>query len=241
MALLHTRRRRPEVMDDPSLDPRRHADALVALARINRLSRTEATYFPHLRDLQARHRLPRLRVLDVASGGGDVSRRLLRLARRAGLDWHVAGCDLSPVAVGHARAAAEREDTPAEHFVHDVHGGPPPGEWDAVVCSLFLHHLDEAPAVAFLRAVARPQDAGGPKLVLVNDLSRGVVGWLAAHVVGRLLTRCDVVHTDGPRSVEGAFTPAEAVALARAAGLTGATARRVWPWRWLLRWHRPAP
>ena len=57
--------------------------------------------------------------------------------------------------------------------------------------------------------------------------------------VGRLVTRCDVVHVDGPRSVEGAFTPAEALALAEAAGLRGATARRVWPWRWLMRWDRP--
>src|SRR5262249_15209513 len=135
MALLQKRHRRPEVMDDPGLDPNRHAAALAGLARINRLSRPEATYWRPLRDLQTRHNLSRLRILDVACGGGDVSRRLLRLARRAGLDWHVGGCDLSPVAVEHARAVAEKEDTPVEYFVHDVLSGPPPppGEWDAVV------------------------------------------------------------------------------------------------------------
>jgi 2-polyprenyl-3-methyl-5-hydroxy-6-metoxy-1,4-benzoquinol methylase len=239
MALLRHRRRRPEVMDQPGLDPRRHAQALAGLARINRLSVTERTYWRPLRELQNRHGLPRLRVLDVASGGGDVARRLARLAEDANLDWRIGGCDLSPVAVEHARAVALKEDSKVHYFVHDVLSGPAPGEWDAVICSLFLHHLDEEPAVAMLRAIARPAESDGPKLVLINDLDRSVIGFVLAHVVSRLLTRSDVVHTDGPRSVEGAFTPAEALALAQKAGLTGATVRRVWPWRWLLQWSRP--
>jgi 2-polyprenyl-3-methyl-5-hydroxy-6-metoxy-1,4-benzoquinol methylase len=239
MALLQKRRRRPEVMDQPDLDPGRHAHALAGLSRINRLSATERTYWRPLRDLQSRANLSRLRVLDVASGGGDVARRLARLAAEAGLDWTVGGCDLSPVAVEHARSAALQEGSPVQYFVHDVLSGPAPGEWDAVICSLFLHHLDEAQAVAMLRAVGRPADPNGPRLVLINDLDRSVVGLVLAHVVSRLLTRSDVVHTDGPRSVEGAFTPAEALALAQTAGLSGAKIRRVWPWRWLLSWSRP--
>src|SRR3954470_11933045 len=58
MALLRQRRRRPEVMDQPGLDPRRHAHALAGLARINRLSATERTYWRPLRELQNRHALP---------------------------------------------------------------------------------------------------------------------------------------------------------------------------------------
>lgn len=239
MALLQKRRRQPEVMDQPDLDPARHARALAGLSRINRLSRTERTYWRSLRDLQNQLKRPSLRILDVACGGGDVARRLWRLAEAAGLDWRVGGCDFSPVAVEHARAAAQAEETPVHYFVHDLLAGPPPGEWDAVVCSLFLHHLDEGPAVAMLRAIARPAEAEGPRLVLINDLDRSVIGLILAHVVTRLVTRCDVVHTDGPRSVEGAFTPGEALALAEQAGLGGATVRRVWPRRWLLSWSRP--
>jgi 2-polyprenyl-3-methyl-5-hydroxy-6-metoxy-1,4-benzoquinol methylase len=238
MVLLRQRRRRPEVMDQPDLCPRRHAHALAGLARINRLSRTERTYRHPLLNLQKRHDLPRLNILDIACGGGDVTRRLWHLGRLDRLDWRVAGCDQSPVAVELATAAALREQADVSFFVHDVLSGPPPGEWDAVVCSLFLHHLDEEPAVALLRGIARP-DESGPRLVLINDLDRSLVGLILAHVVGRLVTTSDVVHTDGPRSVEAAFTPDEALALARRAGLTGATVRRVWPWRWLLCWSRP--
>ena len=240
MALLRHRRRRPEVMDQPGLDPRRHAAALAGLARINRLSAPERTYWRPLCELQRRLNLPRLRILDVASGGGDVTRRLARLAEQARLDWRIGGCDVSPVAVDLARAAALQDECVVHYFVHDALAGQPvPGEWDAVICSLFLHHLDDEQVVEMLRAVVRPEDPAGPRLLLVNDLDRSVVGLVLAHVFGRLLSRSDVVHTDGPRSVEGAFTPPEALALAERAGLKGATVRRVWPWRWLLSWSRP--
>jgi hypothetical protein len=108
-----------------------------------------------------------------------------------------------------------------------------PEEYDIVVCSLFLHHFDPSEAVAILRHMASTR-----RLVLVNDLRRGVGGWLLAWAGARILTRCRVVHVDGPLSVAGAYTCAEARELARDAGLTGATVRRRWPCRWLLEWQR---
>jgi hypothetical protein len=74
----------------------------------------------------------------------------------------------------------------------------------------------------------------------VNDLSRsrwnlGLV-WCAT----RLVTRSRVVHVDGPLSVRGAFTPAEAAKLAERAGLTGARVAERFPCRWLLTWRKPA-
>jgi hypothetical protein len=62
---------------------------------------------------------------------------------------------------------------------------------------------------------------------------------LAAQLGSRVLTTSHVVHVDGPRSVEGAFTRAEALALAERAGLNGARVSRRWPFRWLLTWRRP--
>src|SRR5438128_111546 len=53
-----------------------------------------------------------------------------------------------------------------------------------------------------------------------------------------LWSRSEVVHVDGPRSVEGAYTPEEALELAKRAGLRGATVRRSWPCRFLLSWER---
>jgi hypothetical protein len=120
-------------------------------------------------------------------------------------------------------------------FVHDALHGEPPAGYDAAVTSLFLHHLSEEEAVTFLRRLAT--SAG--RLMLVNDLARGWAGLALAHVATRLLSASSVVHADGPRSVESAFTPAEALALAERAGLGGATVGRHWPCRYLLTWRRP--
>src|SRR5262249_52402604 len=150
-----------------------------------------------------------LRLLDVATGAGDVPVRLWKRARRAGYGWQVSGCDLSPVAVAYARGRAASAGADVHFFVHDVLGNEPLPPADAVTCSLFLHHLDEAQAVALLRRLAE-----AAPLVLVNDLERSLGGLALAHVATRLLTTSEVVHADGPRSVEGAFTAAEARALA---------------------------
>lgn len=235
MSLLRERQRRPEIMDQPDLSRERHVQALRGLARINFLSASAGILWPELAAL-ARRLAPHVpRVLDVATGGGDVPIRLWRKAQRAGLELRIEGCDISPVALEHARAAAARAAAPLHFFEHDALSGPLPEGYDAVFCSLFLHHLDEEQAVTFLRRMAD----SASHLVLVNDLERSRIGLLLAHVVGRLLTTSDVVHVDGPRSVEGAFTREEARALAERAGLVGARVGWRWPFRWLLSWRHP--
>jgi hypothetical protein len=138
------------------------------------------------------------------------------------------------VALGHARHRCAEEGAEVRFFQADVLREPLPSGYDAVISSLFLHHLTEEQAVALLRRMG----AAG-KSVLVNDLVRSRTGYLLAWLGTRLLSRSEVVHFDGPRSVEGAFTPNEARRLAEAAGLSGAVVQRRWPCRYLLSWHRP--
>jgi SAM-dependent methyltransferase len=222
-------------MDQPGLSPSRHVRALRGLARINLVSGSAGILWGPLEALGRALGTRSLRVLDVASGGGDVPIRLWRRARRAGLDWDVEGCDISPVAVEHAHSCATRAGADVRFFVHDALRDPLPAGYDAVISSLFLHHLDADEARTFLRRLA---DSAG-RLLLINDLVRSWPGLILAHMGSRLLSASPVVHTDGPRSVAAAFTPAEALALAEQAGLHGATVTRRWPCRYLLTWRRP--
>jgi SAM-dependent methyltransferase len=232
---LTQRRRRPELMDEPHLDARRHLHALSGLARINFVSGSARTLWPAVHRL-ARTSTRSLRLLDLASGGGDVSIALARKAARVGVALDVEGWDRSPLAVEHARARGVVPGGLCVRFaVYDVLSDPLPDDRDVICCSLFLHHLDEPAAIAFLQRIGQ----AARKLVLVNDLARGRSGLLLAHIATRVLTLSSVVHIDGPRSVEGAFTPEEACRLAEEAGLHGATVRRCWPCRYLLAWSRP--
>ena len=221
-------------MDGPGLDPAEHAGALRGLGRINRLSRSGAILWPSIARL-ARPGGATIRVLDLASGGGDVPIVLARRAASAGLPIQVEGSDASPEAVRFATRQAEGRGAPVRFRVLDALRDPIPGGFDVVSCSLFLHHLDPPEAVSLLRAMA----GDATRLVLVNDLARTRAGYLLAWFGCRLLSRSPVVHHDGPASVAGAFTPGEARSLAEDAGLVGATVALHWPERFLLAWSRP--
>src|SRR5688572_528643 len=93
-------------MDDPDLDPASHRRALACLRRINRLSRSAGMLWPPIRAVARTIAGRPARVLDVASGGGDVPIRLWQRARRARLPLEIVGLDISPVAIDVARGRA---------------------------------------------------------------------------------------------------------------------------------------
>ncbi|HHG2223165.1 MULTISPECIES: methyltransferase domain-containing protein [unclassified Synechococcus] len=238
-----TRRQRvAEVMDQPGLDPGEHTLALAGLRRINAVSRCSASLFTPIRELAARHQGTPLRVLDLACGGGDTAIDLALMARRSAIPLILEGCDISPGAVAIARANAERRGAKARFFRADAltdplpsgPDGAAPGGYDVVLTSLFLHHLDDHDAEMLLALMGRR----ARQLVLVNDLIRSPLGYGLAWAGTRLLSRSWIVHTDGPRSVQGAFQLAEVAAMAERAGLQGATLQRCWPERYLLSWSR---
>lgn len=232
---LSRRKRRPEIMDQPDLDALEHAAALRGLGRINAFSQSIGALWPMIARLARERPGSPLRVLDLASGGGDVPVALARRAARARLDVRVDGCDISPRAVAFARAKAEARRVEVGFFECDAVAGTLSTGYDVLTSTLFLHHLDDPTAVDVLR---RMREAAGVA-VLVDDLVRSRAGHALAWAGCRVLSRSRVVHHDGPASVSAAFTPAEALELARRAGLDGATITRHWPQRFLLAWRRP--
>jgi SAM-dependent methyltransferase len=221
-------------MDDPSLPAAPHEQALRGLERINWWSGSAHILWGPIRQLAAERPGQPLRLLDVASGAGDVLLGLARRARRAGVPLDLHGCDLSATALEHARRRAAAHGLPITLVRRDVLTEPLPAGFDVVTTSLFVHHLTDGQAVGLLKSMAESTS----RLVLVNDLRRCARGLALAHVACRLLSRSPVVHTDGPRSVAAAFTPDEARRLAERAGLHGATVTRRWPFRFLLAWDK---
>jgi 2-polyprenyl-3-methyl-5-hydroxy-6-metoxy-1,4-benzoquinol methylase len=222
-----------ELMDEPDMAGERHAQALRGLERINAWSGSARILWPALARL-AREERKQIGVLDVATGAGDLPIRLWQRARRAGLKMKFHGIDRSVSAVEYARRRALERESQIRFCTWDALSGGLPGEYDAITCSLFLHHLEDERAVDLLRRMAM----AARRLVLVNDLERSAAGLVLAYVGSRVLSRSPVVHVDGVRSVRAAFTAAEVAALARRAGLEGATVSRWWPCRYLLTWSR---
>jgi len=237
-ALAHSftmkRRRRPELMDQPGLELAEHVRALQGLGRINVLSRVGSVLWPpiaRLARLKGMNDSP-LRVLDLATGGGDTPITLARRAAEMGLNVEIDGCDINSQAVQYAREQACARGVRVKFFVLDALNEALPSDYDVLCCSLFLHHLGETDAVALLSRMA----AAARCLVLVDDLVRNRWAYLLALAGCHLLSGSRVVHFDGPTSVAAAFTPGEALSLAERGGLQGASLTRHWPQRFLLTW-----
>lgn len=231
---LKTRRREPELMDQPGLDAESHRHALSGLARVNWWSRSDAIFWPELDRLAQEIRGRSVRVLDLACGGGDVTVALARRAKQRALPIEFCGVDFSETALDVARERALQANVSIDFRRLDVLSEPLPAGFDAVMCSLFLHHLDDSEATQLLKKMADVAQ----HVVLVNDLVRSPMGYWMAVWGTKLLTRSRIVHVDGPLSVAAAFTTEEVYEMAQVAGLHGIRIERHWPWRFLMKWRR---
>lgn len=231
---LKERRREPELMDQPDLDKTLHHQALAGLTRVNAFSGTVSSLWSPISKLAKKSDHP-IRVLDVASGGGDVAIGLALQAEKSGLPVSVDGCDMSEVALKYAQGRADARGLKVQFLKADVLADPLPAGYDVICCSLFLHHFDPPEVIQLLKGM---RDSGA-RMIVVSDLLRTRLGYVMCWSGIRLLTRSKICHVDGPLSVQGAFTRGELQDLVDAAGLQGMVLKNIWPQRLLMTWERP--
>jgi ubiquinone/menaquinone biosynthesis C-methylase UbiE len=210
-----------ELMDLPGVDRGELAGALRGLAQVNRFlggARAVLAELPPLVD-----GLPGpVRILDVATGFGDIPRAIVRWARRRRLPVEVECLDRNPESL--ELAAAASASFPEMRFTRgDALSLPHPAEsFDVVLSSLFLHHLEGDEPVRFLREMLRVARRGA----LVNDLRRGRWPFLATWISLHLMSRNRYILYDGPISIRRSYREPELRELAEAAGWRGARVKR---------------
>jgi ubiquinone/menaquinone biosynthesis C-methylase UbiE len=152
-------------------------------------------------------------ILDVGTGIADIPAQVRRSARSHGRELHITCLDNNPMLVSYAR---ERYgDDPGLLFMQGNATVLPFGEgaFDVAMCNLALHHFDPAPAIALLAELRRVSRVAP----IVTDLQRSAMSYLATFAFTRF-TRNRLTRHDGPLSARRAYTPAEALSLAREAG-----------------------
>src|SRR4051794_20842130 len=94
-------------MDQPGLDRESHRRALDGLRTANALSRTSEVIWRGISQAGiVRDNGRPLRILDIATGGGDVLIGLAKLAARQRIAVETHGCDVSATAVEYAQSVA---------------------------------------------------------------------------------------------------------------------------------------
>lgn len=221
------RKRTPELMDDPGVDPAELARSLAYIRAVNRRLGGCAALLGRLERWSASWTGP-VTLLDVATGSADLPLAACEWARRRGLNLRVTGVDLHEGTLAEARRLTKSE--PEIELVRgdalrleDQFG---PGSFDYVHAGLFLHHLDEPDIVRVLRGMWRVARRG----VIWNDLVRSRAGLAVIHLL--TIGRPRMIRHDARVSVRAGFTRDEAVELAARAGWPGAVHR------WNLFTHR---
>jgi 2-polyprenyl-3-methyl-5-hydroxy-6-metoxy-1,4-benzoquinol methylase len=224
----------PELMDATSIGIEEHRQALDGLARINRWTGSAKIFQPSLRKIYQSLNRP-LRVLDVATGSGDIPVSLAKWSNDSAFSIEWAGCDLRGTAIDLAKQRARSAHVPVTFFVHDSLNEPLPTGYDVVITSLFLHHLSRKDVITLVSEMARVASHA----VIISDLSRSRFNYSCVWLASHLLSRSPIVHFDGPASVQSAWTPAEIIAIAHESGLKKVSVESRFPCRWLMTWIKP--
>ena len=160
-------------------------------------------------------------VLDVGTGLADVPLAIADDATRRGAHVRLTCVDHSEQMLALARRRCGdrtnltfvRADGTALPFER--------GAFDVALCTLALHHFDREPAIALLRELRRVSRM----TPVVCDLRRSAIAFAATWLWSRT-SRNRLTRHDAPLSVRRAYTPDEAIALAREAGWRAPTVRR---------------
>jgi ubiquinone/menaquinone biosynthesis C-methylase UbiE len=154
----------------------------------------------------------RMRIVDFATGSGDIPRLIVDHARRVNAEVTIDAVDQQAstieIARGLSRNYPEIEFIPGDVLTFSRE------PYDIVLCSLALHHFAENDAVALLKRWR----ALSQRYVLVADLYRGWLATAGVRLLTTLFFREEMTQVDARLSAARAFSFAEMRSLAERAG-----------------------
>lgn len=202
---------RPELMDLPQpVTPELKKD-LENLRRLNRFFGSYALVRHFLRRWIKSGM--RVRLVDLATGSGDIPWLAVDHARRVGAVIAVDAVDRQAATVEIARKLSAAYPEIAYHE-SDVLSFGRAAEYDVVLCSLALHHFSEDDAIRLLRRCRELSR----RFVLVADLRRGWLATAGVYLLTALIFREPMTKIDGRLSARRAFSFGELRRLAEKAG-----------------------
>jgi 2-polyprenyl-3-methyl-5-hydroxy-6-metoxy-1,4-benzoquinol methylase len=203
--------KQPELMDRPQpVSPELEED----LDHLVSLNRNFGSHWL-LRKFARRWLKPQhtYRVLDLATGAGDLPRELVQWGRKVGVRIQVTAVDFqeSTLSIAKARSVGFPE---IEWVCGDILTYQGQGGYDLVLCSLALHHFSEEDAVRVLKRCS----ALSRRWVLVSDLERSLFASVGIWLLTQFFYRAPMTRADARVSAQRAFSRRELLGMASAAG-----------------------
>lgn len=207
---LKRRASEPERMDDFS---KRGPELTEALRHLRRLNRILGAAYPSLYGVKRlwtdAGRPKRLSVLDIGSGSGEINRILLRWADRNRIDMTIVLADVTEEACEEARRVYMRE--PRVRVMRCDLFQLPASSADIVTASQFVHHFPSEDLPEIVERMLHASRYG----VVVSDIHRHWIPWLAVWLLTRIVSRNVYIRHDAPLSVAKGFRAADWRSLAK--------------------------
>lgn len=211
---LKKRAEEPELMDDFSMGGDDLHEALRDLRLLNQIfGASSPTIYGIERLWIVANRPKHLSILDVGAGSGDVNRHILRWADKKGIDVTIQLVDVTVEACEEAR-----------HFFHDEPRVQvrlvdvkdlPEACVDIVTGSQFIHHFTGDELHTVVNYMYKASKLG----VVINDIHRQWIPWLAVWIVSRVVSTNRYIRHDGPLSVAKGFRATDWIKLREAIGI----------------------
>ena len=157
----------------------------------------------------------RLRIVDLATGSGDIPRLVAEYGRQVGAELRIDALDqqLSTLEIAKKLSAKYAEIAFTEGNILERSSREP---YDLVLCTLALHHFGKDDAV---RVLERCREMSR-KFVLVSDLRRGFFLTTGVYFLTGIMFREPMTKYDARLSAARAFSFSEINQLARRANWT---------------------
>jgi 2-polyprenyl-3-methyl-5-hydroxy-6-metoxy-1,4-benzoquinol methylase len=150
-----------------------------------------------------------MRVVDLATGSGDIPRLLVDHARKIGAQIEVDAVDQQPPTLEIARRLSAGYPEISYHEANVLEWDDAQG-YDIALCSLALHHFSDDDAVKLLRRCR----ALSKRFVLVSDLRRGFLLRWGVYFLTAVIFREPMTRFDARLSAQRAFSFCEVRQLA---------------------------
>jgi ubiquinone/menaquinone biosynthesis C-methylase UbiE len=182
----------PELLDTDAGTPDEVAGSIRDLRMFNSVFGGVHTMSRLMRRVAQRKHLQELSFVDVAGSEGYVAARSQNVLSRSGITLRPVILDRAPTHMSHEHPGVCGDALALPFRDHS---------FDAVGCSLFLHHLEPDQIVSFARESLRV----ARHAFLIHDLERHPLH-LALSYLGMPLYRSRVTRHDAPVSVRRAYT-----------------------------------
>ncbi len=200
-------------MDDFSMGGTELREALQHLRLLNRIFvASTPTLFGVQRLWTEAGKPKRFSILDIGSGSGDVNRKLLQWADQNQIELNITLADITEEACEEARKLFRSE--PRIKVMRCDLFDLPENEVDVITGTQFAHHFDANELPKVVESMMRVSRQG----VVINDIHRHWIPWLAVWLTTRVISQNRYILHDGPLSVAKGFRAMDWKILAKKLG-----------------------